>query len=238
MSTTSRHGASLLVGALFTALPAHAVSMQFILSDHPDGDQNPPPYGLRMDNLFSSASGVTTFSFDHHADTILTVDDSGGPLTINIHGTVYGGVASGANSGYGLGSFTLDFTFSLNVSPSGTGWIVGPGSTGVNGGTLTALAGNADITAGTIFNLYENTSPAQTFLFLQDDHRLSGHPQAGQNYWVGRGWNTTNSNGSPTGDTMDFLFLGQFVPPPPVPLPTTAGLASAALLALGARRRR
>ncbi len=233
MSILSRLGATTLAGALVTALPAHAVSMQFLLSDHPDGDQNPPPYGLRMDNLFSGAAGVTTFSFDSYGDTILTVDDSGGPLTINIHGTVYGGVASGGNAGYGLGAYTLDFNFTLNVSPSGSGWIVGPGSGGVNGGTLTALAGNANFTAGTVFSFYENTSPAQTFLFLQDDHRLTGHPQAGQNYWVGRGWNTTNSSGSPTGDTMDFLFLGHVIP-----LPTPAALALAGMATLAARGRR
>lgn len=223
---------------LTTTSASAATISQFALSDHPDGNQNPPPYGLRMDNLFGAAPGVTTFSFDHFADTVLTATDNGSSIHININGTIWGGVTHGVNTGYAMGAYTLDFNFVANVNASGTGWIVSPGSLGANNGTLTVLAGNANLATGSVINFFENTSPAQTFLFLQDEHRLAGHPQAGLGFWVGRGWNTTNANGSPTGHTMDVLFLGEAIASQIIPLPTAGLLGGAGLFALAARRRR
>ncbi len=124
------------------------------------------------------------------------------------------------------------------VNASGTGWIVGPGSAGADNGTLTVLAGNVNLATGSVISFYENTNPAQTFLFLQDEHRQAGHPQAGLGFWLGRGSNTTNANGSPTGHTMDFLFLGEAMPSQIIPLPTAGLLGGSGLIGWGARRRR
>ena len=53
--------------------PANAADITIALFNHPDANQDPPPYGLRLDELFLQAptagnvtnpvGGITTFSF-------------------------------------------------------------------------------------------------------------------------------------------------------------------------------
>jgi len=199
--------------------------------DHPDGNENPPPYGLRFDNLFSSiggTGGVTTFSMNTFGDTVLSVyDDGGGDYRITIAGTVFGGVDTGTGYGFGEGAYALDFEYRANVGPDGTGWVVSP-SDPMNTGTLTSL-GNPDVANGTIFSMFDvNNGDNDSFLFLQDEHRLAGHPQEGQGYWVGRGWLDSSHH---SGGTKDFLFIA-------IPTP---GAASMGLMGVGlaaSRRRR
>lgn len=210
-----------------------AVIKQFRLQDHPDGNALPPAYGLRFDNLFTTIggpSGITTFSMNHFGNTILSVIDNGGSLAINIKGTVFGGVDTGVATGFGAGAYALNFTYTMNVGPSGTGWEVDPNSPG-NTGTLTSL-GNADVAAGTVFDLADKDgNQGHSFQFLQDDHRLAGHSEFGQGYWVGRGWVMNSKNDSAT---HDFLFLGTML----IPLPTPLGMAAAGLIGVAALRRR
>ncbi len=216
-----------------SAASAAGIIQQYSLSDHPDGNQNPPPYGLRFDNLFTTVGGtggVTTFSMNTFGDSTLTVlDDGGGAFRIQIAGTVFGGVDTGAGVGFGAGSYDLSFEYAVNVGPSGTGWVVNPNSI-LNTGTLTSQ-GNPDVGAGTVFTLFDKDFQAtgDSFIFLQDEHRLAGHPEAGQDFWVGRGWLDVIP---PLTGTHDFLFIGELIPTP----------SSVALLAIGGfaatRRRR
>ncbi len=234
------------IAALALAGAASAGTQRFLLQDHPDGVNLPPPYGLRMDGLFNAYAGgganaATTFSFNNFDDVILTVNSNGSSITINIAGTVYGGVDNGAAYGFGEGSYDLNFDMTMNVSAMGSGWVVSSPSNGVNQGTLTAGAGIAGVAAGTVFNIYESNSMMNPFKFLQDDHRLNllnggaaNYPEAGQGLWVGRGWNTSFQNGNPSGPTQDWLFTGSRI----VPLPTGAGLACAAALCVFAPRTR
>lgn len=242
--------AGLLADPRNPSMPARGVSV-YRLSDHPDANSAPPGYGLRLDGLFNGMAGAgtfatTTFSFDTFGDVTLTVNQVGSNYNISIAGTVFGGVDTGVGYGFGAGSYTLAFDYTVNVDPMGTGWFVSSPSDGANNGTLTAGAGIAGIAAGTVFNFYESNSMANPFKFLQDDHRLStaaggsaNYPQAGQDLWVGRGWMTFNPDGSPmsgAGGTgfQDWLFTGTIVP-----LPTPVSLAGAGLLGLvGMRRRR
>ena len=215
---------------------ASADSVFFSLSDHPDGGANPPGYGLRLDGLFSgemgAAGGTTTFSFDHFGDTVMEVATSGMTTTISISGTVYGGEDNGASYGFGEGSYAFEMTYNVGVSPSGTGYVVTTADP-MNTGSLTALSGAL---AGNVYDLRDFSTPS--FRFLQDEHRLGGHAEAGQGFWVGRGW-LADGNGSRPG-TRDLLFLGEMMNPAPmVPLPTSAGLGLAGLgLVAGTRRRR
>ncbi len=220
------------------------------LSNHPDGALADPGYGLRLDGLFNGIAGggtfaPTTFSFDTFGDVTLTVNQVGSDLNISIAGTVYGGVDNGTGHGFGAGSYSLAFDYTVNVDPMGTGVFVSAPSNGVNRGSLTAGAGITGIAAGTVFDFYESNSMANPFKFLQDEHRLTiatggsiNHPQAGQDLWVGRGWMTFNSDGSPmsgAGGTgfQDWLFTGQIVP-----LASPLSLAGAGLLCVGRLRRR
>ncbi len=244
LNRSTRIGA---VATLVLCAGASAGTQQrFLLQDHPDGNQNPPPYGLRMDGLFNGyvgggANAATTFSFNTFDDVILTVTTSGSSISINIAGTVYGGVDTGVGYGFGEGSYDVNFNMTMNVAAMGSGWLVSSPSNGVNQGTLTANAGITGVAAGTVFNIYESNSMGNPFKFLQDDHRLtllnggsSNYPEAGQGLWVGRGWNTTFANGNTNGLTQDWLFTGSRI----VPLPTGAGLAWAGALCVFAPRGR
>lgn len=222
--------------ALLAASAASATSTFFSLSDHPDGNANPPGYGMRFDGLFAgeagAAGGVTTFSFNAFANTILeVVDNGGGDLSITITGTLFGGEDTGSGYGFGEGSYELEMTYNVGVTANGTGWEV-TSADASNAGALTALTGDV---AGNVYDIGDFSSPS--FRFLQDEHRLGGHAEAGQGFWVGRGWLQGNDGRT---STRDFLFLGEKLPggPPIVPLPATAGLGLAGLgLIAGARRR-
>ena len=110
--------------AFVVAATASATSTFFSLSDHPDGNANPPAYGMRFDGLFDgemgAAGGVTTFSFNTFGNTVLEVVDNGGSLTINITGTLYGGEDTGSSYGFGEGSYALDMSYTVGVAMSGT----------------------------------------------------------------------------------------------------------------------
>ncbi len=207
----------------------------FRLFDHPDGNASPPGYGLRFDNLFSdngygaAAGGVTTFSF---VDVIMTVTDTGSSLSINIAGELFGGEDAGSSYGFGEGAYELDFTYSVNVVADGTGYRV-TADDAANAGTLTAVTGDA---TGAVFAMRDFMDPS--FLFLQDDHRLGGHSEAGEGFWVGRGW-LADAAGDGSG-TRDFLFIGEMLdgPPPIIPLPMSGAMGLAGLAVVATRRRR
>lgn len=220
---------------LAIAAPASASTTIFALSDHPDGNAAPATYGLRLDGLFAgrmgAGAGITTFSFNHFNDVRLTVHENMGTITLNIAGTIWGGEKSGADYAYGKGAYALNFDFTMHVAASGTGWVVNQDDPVNNTGRVTALGNNAGVPMGTVFPFHDMS--AASFLFLQDEHRLAGHPQAGHGYWVGRGWVTFQPNGGDSAATQDWLFLGT-----PVPLPAGGALACAGLVGLAGRRRR
>lgn len=223
---------------------ADTVIRQFQLYDHPDSVETPPPYGLRLDGVFNGLSGagtnaVTTFSMNQYSNTVLTVTDNGSTIAINITGTLYGGVDSGTGYGFGAGDYAVSYNYVFGVTPMGTGWVTMPPSP-LNGGTLTALGNNNGVASGSVFTIYDDNSMAKSFEFLQDDHRLTiatggseNYLEAGQGFWVGRGWLSYNANNNNSAGTQDWLFIGKLVP-----LPTTAGLGIAGLTALGVVRRR
>ncbi len=241
--------ATLALGLATTALGA---TQRFALADHPDAAKDPPPYGLRLDNVFANAgltsttgqsvSGVTTFSFSHPSSSMfLDVTETplgGGGLDITIHifGQAYGGVDTGGSYGFGEGLYTIDFTYSANVLKAADGWFVDPQSV-QNQGSVVAGAGITDVPAGTTFQFFEQTPTGNPFRFESDGHRLGGFPTLlVEDPFVGRGWLTFNSDGSDAAGTQDWLFVGR-----PIPLPTPLGLAcvglGATLLRRSGRRR-
>ncbi len=197
---------NVLIGAALSAATLSAsagglVIAEFQLGDHPNGNLNPPPYGLRLDNILGA--GASTLSIGFHNDTVLTVYDDNGDLSINISGTLYGGQLDGMGGYVSATSYAVDFTYSASVSASGAGWVVN-GIDAANSGTITNLDDNSVIT------LYTTGMP-DTFVFLPDDHRLD----TDANDWVGRGWLTDQSNGSdPLGGTRDWLFTATEIPAP------------------------
>lgn len=211
------------VFGLFVPGSARAADITFPLFNHPDANADPPPYGLRLDDLFlhaptagsvsSPVGGPTTFSFDpaDGASMTLTASMVGPDIHLNIAGTAYGGVDAGVTYGYGEGFYDIDFTYTMNVTevagPDG-GYTVSPNSS-MNTGTITAQAGITNVTAGTFWTFYDQTdSLNNSFHFLADGHRLGSYPSIlADDPYVGRGWVTFNSNGTNTSGTQDWLFI-------------------------------
>ena len=211
---------ALVAGTAFSAFAGSTVVGQYLLGDHPDGNQSPPPYGLRIDNILDA--GAITLSIGHHNDTVLTVYDDGGNLSINISGTLYGGLLDGVGGYVSAESYAVDFTYGVNVNALANGWEVNGFDAG-NAGTLTNLGTNV------VTDLYGKPNMSGlNFAFLADGHRLGDNTT-----WVGRGWLTGEVDGSdPLAGDRDWLFTATEIPAP----------GSFALLGLGglvaARRRR
>jgi len=174
----------------------------FRLLDHPDGAARPPIYGLRLDNLFQGESGanggITTFSFETGRSSVyLKVDRTN--TTITIRGLMYGGEDSGTGYGYGENHYRINYLYNTGLTSVPNGWISGD------------VGNQGFIKQGNNFQreLYAKALPnGEAFLFKQDGHRLSD-----SNIWVGRGWQTYESDhGSGDSGTHDFLFVGEPVP--------------------------
>ena len=214
-------GAAAIVASTVFASSVQAETLVYQLFNHPDGNAQPPQYGLRLDDLFGGGNTVH-FSFDpaDGASVFLTVTDSGGSITIDIQGTVFGGHDTGtAYSSSNSGLWDLDFSYTLNVSGnSATGWTVSPQSAS-NAGSITALDNGGGAgglwDSGYSFDFFEQTGTGNPFIFAPDDHRLLAYPEAGD-FLVGRGWLSYDEDyGTASPDTQDWLFIGQLIPLPP-----------------------
>lgn len=207
----------------FATLGASASGLvigEYQLNDHPDGGETPPPYGLRLDGVLGA--GIATLSMDFYDNTILTVHDNGGALSINIVGTLYGGLIDGAGGYISANTYEVDFTYTVGVNSVADGWDVNGFDVG-NTGTLTNTDTNA---VTTLYGMPNN--PGLNFAFLADDHRLD----TDANDWVGRGWLTDQADGSdPYAGFRDWLFVGTEIPAP-------SALAFLGLGGLVATRRR
>lgn len=194
------------------------VIAEFELGDHPDGSAAVPFYGLRLDNILDP--GTMTLSMEHHDNTRLTVIDDNGDLSMRITGTLFGGVVNN-NAYVSTNSYEIDFTYALNVTDSGDGWVVNGFDAG-NTGTITNL------TTEEVTNLYGKANMSGLVFSMRAD----GHRMGDSSSWVGRGWLTTNDDGTnPAGGSQDWLFTATTIPSP-------SGLAILGLSGLVSTRRR
>lgn len=210
-------GAALL-GTVAAASSA-AVIAEFNLSDHPQGDAAPPAYGLRLDNIVGG--GIAVLSMDHFGDTVMTVEDNGGDLSVHITGTLWGG--SVVNHAFvDPQAYTIDFTYAVNVAASGNGWEVA-GFDVNNNGILT------HVDSGDETVLYGKAAPSDSvFRMLDDGYRITGDTTS----FVGLGWLTRDiTGGNSNGGAQDWLFVA-------TPVPAPAGVAVLGLAGLMSTRRR
>lgn len=197
------------------------------LSNHPDGNQNPPAYGMRLDELFNATGNHDVFTFDfNHAQSNMNLDYNASGIWI--HGVAFGGRDTGtsyANDVY-RGVYTISFFYSWGVGHA-------PGDDDVM------------VDPGLHYNYGSITSPGGTVIALRDGHYGNGQPDfrlgnedndqghRGFNGISGWGWLFfNNGSGFINHESDDWLFTANLVPTP----------GAAALMGMGAvaglRRRR
>jgi hypothetical protein len=213
-----------ILALLLLPFSASAVTTgSYTLSNHPDANQTPPPYGLRLDGLLGNS--VYTFDFNN-GDMQMTYDGS----SIHIFGTAFGGADGGGAYTPGTTAiWNIDFTFDTGVTqPGGEGGlndIVVDDPTGhhTNFGTISSSFGS--------FDLRSHGNGSETFT-LGDEDGTTGHRNfAGISGW---GWLDFSTDGGITwdggkavGDTADFIFTAA-----PVPVPAAVWLFASGLLGL------
>ena len=136
---------------------------QYRLLDHPDGNINPPPYGLRVDQI-----GLT---FSMETGTSNVVLDWDGGTTANISGTMFSSAGD---------------IWTVNYDLTGVSAVAGNLGFHATGGSGLI----SDTTSTNTFALNgEANGSGYVFSFLADGFRLGGHPGAGDaDTPVGRGW--------------------------------------------------
>lgn len=193
------------------------------LHNHPDGNVDPPPYGMRLDELFDITAGHDDFTFDFDAagsDVRLTYDGT----TIHIFGSAFGGRDVGAT--YAVepttGVYTFDFVYSLGVAavPGDDDiYVVGPDET--NFGSIQPPVGPA-------ISLADKSDGNFVFRFGDEDNDLGHRGFPGISGW---GWMTHHFETQGHIPNTDWLFTAELIP-----APSAASLIG--LMGLGALRRR
>jgi hypothetical protein len=234
---TRRVGITGIVSCIMVAFvtqlaPAAAISNgTYQLENHDDGNSNPPPYGMRLDELYNTTGGNDIFTFDFEgagANMMMTVTNT----TIHIFGTALGGEDTGASHAANnyLGLYDIDFTYNVGVQslePTDDDMAVIPPASGSNFGTLTPL--NPLHPSFGVDVVLSDILMGVSFRLGDEDNDL-GH--RGHNGISGWGWLAVD--GQPhVGTHDDFLFTAILIPEP-----ATLGLLAFGLGAIALRRRR
>ncbi|MDX1518640.1 MAG: PEP-CTERM sorting domain-containing protein [Gammaproteobacteria bacterium] len=210
-------------------LPGYVSAAMFTydLSNKGFGAQNPPDYGLRLDDLFSTTD-VWTFSFDTADGASVQMDVDTTAQTARIHGTVVGGRDIGTIwQADTIATWDLDFLYDTNITVAPDGyWSVPMTSMGANFGSLelVSLAG----TGGGYFDSGDIGDEILLADFKGGDFVPNGGPSPSGPF-VSAWLQHTNDFGSEDyirpegGCCMDFGFRATQVPEP----------GSLALMAMG-----
>ncbi|MFK7883389.1 MAG: PEP-CTERM sorting domain-containing protein [Phycisphaerales bacterium] len=204
------------------------VLAEFEILDHPNGGVAPPTYALSLGNVFGTMDA--TFSTQTYNNSTLTVsqDNGTGNIIIDMSGTLFGGNLVN-NVWVDPFDLAFNFTYEFGVTTTASGWAVDTLNI-ANSGVLTRLDTNESVTWYTQPDAAGlNGPPGNVFTFAADGWRIDND----EDTWVGRGWLTTNTDGTPAfAHAQDWFFTANVIPTP----------SSFALLGLGglvaARRRR
>ena len=251
---SKRTGAVLAVwgGLCFGSAVQAAIPMQgglYRLANHPDGNQNPPPYGLRLDGLDGTASHVFTFDFEYDdgagnaSDMHLFLDHH--TNSIHIYGTVYGGLNKPGNTGIydnsatndRVGWWDVDFTYSIGVGPKpGDGgglhdMAVDDGAQMQNSGSITRQSGFGASTLNSSYTMVDKAGNPNNYTFRFGDEN-NGHGHRGFAGISGWGWLIHSGMGAHN-PASDWLFTAT---PAPVPGAVLLGVLGMGLV--GATRRK
>jgi hypothetical protein len=191
------------------------------LHNHPDALIDPPPYGMRLDELYNLTADVDNFTFDFddpNSAMTLFYDDVAQKIIID--GVTQGGHDVGnvyANDVYkGLYEVHFEYTIGVELAPGDDDLIV-DAPTNSNFGTIKTPLGDT-------FDLNDKSDGNFTFRF-GDDEDDNGH--RGYDGISGWGWLGINGNSFLDGED-DFIFTATFIPEPSSLLLSLVGAALAA----------
>ena len=182
------------------------------ISNHPDGNAQPPTYCLRLDKLFGSFSTIT-FDCDHpDADLEMVVNGS----TVTISGTVFGGKDRGSDYDPNeSGLWTLNFTYVNATTATGDDDLIVPPGGATHNGTGTIVpqfsTTSGTVIAGTVYHLVDYECSYTYSFRLGDKDNDTGH--RGYNGISGWGWLKYCEGATCTDfrrpDTSDWLFTAE-----------------------------
>jgi hypothetical protein len=205
-----------------------ATIVTYDLHNHPDGDVNPPPYGMRLDELYDVTGNHDNFTFNFDdATSQMFLDYDTTAATIHIYGHVAGGRDIGgayAVDQY-LGQYLVNFSFTLGVQAA-------PGDDDLIVNTLNhANSGTIITPLGDTISLYDERGMSDfSFRFGNEDND-AGH--RGYNGLSGWGWMNHHQPGNHI-ESGDWLFTAVRSN---IPTPGSCAVLLAGGL-LAARRRR
>jgi len=155
------------VGLMMSGTPALAFVQTWELLDHPDGAQNPPPYGLRLDRV-NAANDKFSFSFGSLGNMRLKYFSAAevGGERIEIKGTATGGrfVEGNGSAVYDQNNvrvwsdkatWSFDLTYDTNITRTGDG-VTTPVEVSVNdainmlGSSTSGPHGRVEVVANTM----------------------------------------------------------------------------------------
>ncbi len=187
---------------------AQAVSFgTYALDNHPDGDQNPPPYGLRLDGLMGGSSSYTFDVTNQGAGGLTLTYTAAG---MHISGSVWGGLDTGS-SWLSPELWTVDFTYSTIgvATPDDDAWAHNTdtsfNSTIFGFGTLTRVG------TGATWDLRDQSNGDYSFRFGDEDNDLGHRGFPGLSGWGWLDYRSGTGAWTHTGSD-DWLFTANRVP--------------------------
>lgn len=193
------------------------------LGNHPDGNATPPPYGLRLDELYDATDDHDIFSFDFEAagsDVKLAYDGT----TISISGKAWGGRDVGGSHAIDayLGFYEFEFTYTVGVTPApGDDDVLVDAANHANTGWISTPLGHTKLLDD------ERGGNDYSFRFGDEDDDLGHRGFPGISGW---GWLRVDDDHT---DAQDWLFTATLIPSP-----GAAGILAVGGLASIRRRRR
>jgi hypothetical protein len=139
----------------------------YVLESHPDGDLNPPPYGLRLDGLDGDENHDFTFDFDGPGAAMqmeLSADDS----SLRIFGLAYGGRDVGG-SYEDPQLWEIGFTYEEMIVDGDQ--LVSDPATSPNRGTITPTESIGGFSAGVPIILEDFFGEHPFSFVLEEGHR-------------------------------------------------------------------
>lgn len=196
------------IGFFALASISQAVSYgSYTLDNHPDGNQAPPNYGLRLDGLLGGSS-VLTFDVTNRGmgnGLALSYTSSG----IHISGSIWGGVDTGSSwSNPQLWTFNFNYSMISTATGDDDAWAHNTDTS--TSSTIFGLGTITQVSTGTVWDLRDQSMGDYSFRFGDEDNDLGHRGFPGISGW---GWLDFRLHGSNDPwqhvGSDDFLFTAQ-----------------------------